>query len=399
MSLDLTKIIGQVSNMVTRLKSRSRERNERLHNAVTTLHSQNQHLDDLKKKIERSENKTTWLVAKPVDTLTRRHQAPVVPSEFTVIATDGSHMDVDRHRSTRCYLINIGCVMLKYGAEPEALLNNYPQLCADDEDLVMSPPGATGREQLIEGDLLGIKRGVDECRYLTQMAEELPENTVALALLDGSLLMWSLEAYPDFVKGILLDKGYLAYLERIRNLNQSKNIALASYISFPRSTDVVNVLRIALCPEDVVDSDRCSGCTERKCEMVAGIRDRDLYLNILEPGERSDLFISSSKIQRYYGVHLVHFFYIRLNDEIARVEIPGWVANNEKLLDITHALILDQCQKGQGYPVVLSEAHEKAVITGVDRENFWQIVESALVDEHLPSTGSAKDRSKRTRWL
>ena len=124
-----------------------------------------------------------------------------------------------------------------------------------------------------------------------------------------------------------------------------------------------------------------------------------MFLNILKPGERSDLFISASKIQRYYGVHEVHFFYIRVNDEIARVEIPGWVANNKDLLDITHSLILDQCQKGQGYPVVLSESHEKAVITGVDRENFWQIVESALVDEHLSSNGSAKDRSKRTRWL
>jgi len=47
----------------------------------------------------------------------------------------------------------------------------------------------------------------------------------------------------------------------------------------------------------------------------------------------------------------------------------------------------------------LSEAHEQAVVTGVDRESFWQLVESLMVDEHLPSPTSAKSFSKRTRWV
>jgi len=49
--------------------------------------------------------------------------------------------------------------------------------------------------------------------------------------------------------------------------------------------------------------------------------------------------------------------------------------------------------------VALSEAHEKAVVTGADRENFWQLVDSSLIEEHLPSLISAKSRSKRTRWV
>lgn len=67
--------------------------------------------------------------------------------------------------------------------------------------------------------------------------------------------------------------------------------------------------------------------------------------------------------------------------------------------NLVHTLVLDQCQRGQGYPVALSEAHEQAVVTGADRENFWQLVESSLVDEHLPSPSSAKSQSKRTRWV
>ena len=49
--------------------------------------------------------------------------------------------------------------------------------------------------------------------------------------------------------------------------------------------------------------------------------------------------------------------------------------------------------------MALSEAHEKAVVTGADREYFWQLVESALVDARLPSLTSAKSRSKKTRWV
>jgi hypothetical protein len=133
---------------------------------------------------------------------------------------------------------------------------------------------------------------------------------------------------------------------------------------------------------------------------VAGVRDRELFVNLLGQGERSDVFISQSSIVRkHYGVHQVCFFYLRVDNEIARVEIPRWVATNVSLLNLVHSLVLDQCQRGQGYPVALSEAHEQAVVTGADRENFWQLVESSLVEEHLSSLTSAKSQSKRTRWI
>jgi NurA-like 5'-3' nuclease len=132
---------------------------------------------------------------------------------------------------------------------------------------------------------------------------------------------------------------------------------------------------------------------------VAGVRDRELFAGLLEEGERSTLFISPSRIQERYGVHRVYFFYIRLEEEVARVEVPQWVALDEKLLGLTHSLVLDQCARGHGYPVALSEAHEQAVVTNFDKENFWQLVESSLADEHVPIHTSAKSFSKRTRWV
>ena len=197
-----------------------------------------------------------------------------------------------------------------------------------------------------------------------------------------------------------MNKGFLRHLEEIRKLNKDKRLALASYISFPRSTDVVNALRVAICPHDPADCDRYCPNKAKDCDVVAGVQDRELFFNILAPGERSALFISQSSIvQKHYGVHWVYFFYLRVDDEIARVEIPQWVAKDESLLNLAHALVLDQCRRGQGYPVALSEAHEQAVVTDADKENFWQLVESLLVEEHLPTPTSAKSFSKRTRWV
>jgi GNAT superfamily N-acetyltransferase len=401
MSLDLTKVAAQVGSMVARLKAGGEDRQKRLRNALSVLNDKSLDLDKLGKKIEVSQ--TTWLVAGLVDGLSPHYESPPILPDFSVIATDGSNIDVDRHKSTRCYLINIGSVVLRYGAKPEALLESSPALYFGDEDLVIAPDGAKGREQPIEGVLLGIKRAVNECRQLAKLAAELPRESPALALLDGSLILWGLagQTYPDFVTEALLDKGFLSCLDEMRKLNKERRLAVASYISFPRSTDVVNALRVALCPHEIIDTDRlCKECQTRDCDKVDGVRDRDLFADVLANGERSALFTSRSKIVKdHYGGHWVYFFYIRVDDEIARVELPQWAARDETLLELTHALVLDQCRRGQGYPVALSEAHEQAVVTAADRESFWHLVEASMVDEKMPSPTSAKSLSKRTRWV
>ena len=75
------------------------------------------------------------------------------------------------------------------------------------------------------------------------------------------------------------------------------------------------------------------------------------------------------------------------------------MAQDERLLNLSHSLILDQCRRGLGYPVAIMEAHEQAVITGQDRELFRRMVEDALAERHLPVYTSEKARSKRQRSL
>ncbi|MFA5317675.1 MAG: DNA double-strand break repair nuclease NurA [Dehalococcoidales bacterium] len=398
MSLDLAEVVWQVGDMVTRLKSRRDERQKRLSEALSLLIEQDGRLEDIKAKVARS--RTTWLVAGLLGGLSRHYPLPDLPDEFTVFATDGSQIEMDRHRTPHCFMVNIGTVSLRYGSSPGAVLASRPRLYYKEEDMVLTPPGMMGREQVIDGGLLGIKRGVEECRGLAELASGLPVGSTALALLDGTLILWGLEAYPDFVSHLLLEEGLLNAFDAMRRLEDGRRLALGSYISLPGSTEVVNVLRVALCPDEKPDCDHCPNCLNRACDAVAGLTDRELFTCLLGDGERSELFGSQSTVVgKYYGSHRIKFFYLGVGQEIARVEVPAWVADDGDLLGLAHTLVYDQCKRGHGYPVALSEAHEQAVVNAADRESFWRLVESQMVSEHLSDYRSAKSRRKKTRWL
>jgi len=400
MSLDLAKLVGQIVDLVANLKTRERERAAKLDFALNTLKSSAVEFDRLKQKVGMS--KTSWLVAGLKGKIDLRQAAPPCPDDFIILASDGSHIDVDHHQSARCFLINIGVAQLQYGRNPDAQLFSFPSLYFKDNEVVIISPD--GQRIPIEGQLLGVKRSVEECRILAGQVGELKTDLPLVALLDGSLILWGLtgQTYPDLVVHELLVEGFLKYLNMLKELSRGRQLALASYISFPRSTDVVNVLRVAVCPYKPVDCDRnCRGRFEGgECGVVGGLLDRDLFARLLAPGERSAIFSSrSSVVVKYYGTQEVNFFYIRLDGEVARVEIPLWVADDEGLVELVHAAVLDQCRRGLGYPVVLGEAHEQAVLTGADREEFWGLVEQVLADDKMFLESSAKRQSKRARWI
>ena len=400
MSLDLNQVAAQIEGMAAGLKAEQKEKEGHLSHALDVLRLKSGDLDSLRKRVETS--KTTWLVAGIAGELIGRHGPISCPPDFAVIAVDGSHIDVDRHSAARCCLINIGSVVLRYGQKPDAMLSSRPALYASEQDLTIADP-LSNNEQPLERELLGMKRTVAEIQALAELCEELPPDLPALALLDGSLILFRLAGLPDYVSRELLENGYLKALNRIKDSSKKKKLALASYISFPRSTEVVNALRVAVCPHDPPDCDRncprSAPASKRECEAVAGLQDSSIFARILEPGERSATFISrSSVVQKHYGENEVRFFYLRGDEEIARVEFPRWV-EERGLIDLVQALVLDQCRRGQGYPVTLSEAHEQAVVTGADREQFQYLVELALSEKHLSTTTSAKSRSKKTRWI
>ncbi len=403
MPLDIVQAASQIEAMAGELKASQEASKERLRLGLALLRSPKIDARSLRAKIAAS--KTTWLPADPYEALDFSCPAPPPPTEFTIIATDGSHIDVDRHSPARCYLINLGSVLLQYGNNPHASLTNQPHLYCG-EDLTITNPEASHQEQPVEGTLLATKRAVAECQRLAELAQGLTGDLPALALLDGSLVLWGLggQDVPEFVKEAMLEHGLLSSLNLLKTASTQRRLAMASYISFPRYTDVVNALRIALCPYPQPDCDRCCQdrptSSQRECEVLAGLRDRDLFQQSLSTGERSALFRNRSRIVRdRYRDHHIFFFYLKVGEEIARVELPQWVAENEESLRLLHSLVFNQCQRGHGYPTALIEAHEKAVLTGADREQFQHLVELALTRSDLSTQTSAKSQSKRTRWV
>jgi hypothetical protein len=403
MPLDLKHLAEQISQMISHFRSNQVLKSNHLNKAIETLRNPLLDLSHLQRRIKAS--KTSWLLAGFYENPNQVFTPSKCPCDFSVVATDGSQVNMDRHYQPFYFIINIGAVRLDYGTESKAFLTNESYLYYRDEDFSIRQ-GINGfREHPIDGNLLGIKRDVEECRKIVEMVSNLSNQQPTLALFDGSLIRWNLysQNYPDFVIEELLENGYLKYLEKLRGISSQQPLVVASYISYPRSKDVINSLRVILCPYEEVDCDKnCSKVKDgfRGCDELANINDRELFHKLLGKGERSPVFYSNSKIVRErYGKHNVHFFYLRVENEIARIEIPGWLANYNSQVNLVHTLILDQSKRGYGYPVALTEAHEQAIITTRDRELIYNFIEQNLANESIPTSKSAKSYSKRTRWL
>lgn len=399
MSLDLNKTVNQLRSLTDQLRMRQAKRVQALSKAQTLI--QDASPDRLERM--RLAGRSTWMAAGLNDQFAEIFPPSPLPEEYAVIAVDGSHIDVDRHFSARCSLINTGHVYLKYGETGEASLWNEPILNSSDEDLVLTDPIGL-RDQPIEGHLLGIKRAVQEVKALADMVEDVPDHLPILGLLDGSLILWGLsgQQYPDFVREELLENGLFVALDKLKDAAKTRLLAVASYISFPRSTDVIKTLRHQACPfETIICDQHCHGLRNgnRPCDVVSEITDRELFELRLGYGERSPMFRSLSSIVDEYREHRVHFCYLNVGEEIARVEMPAWVAMSNDATSFAQAAIVSQARKGHGYPVALSEAHEQAVVTGQDREQFRLLIEESMELDHQHISISQKDRSKRTRYL
>jgi hypothetical protein len=201
-----------------------------------------------------------------------------------------------------------------------------------------------------------------------------------------------------------LQRHFIDRLLETLDTFRDAGIPIASYISFPGSHDVVNSLRMMLCD---VQSGGCTRCPQETddqtlCRFMGTLWDRQIFREILHPGQRSDIFESQSAILNQYREHHIQFFYLDVGGEIARIEAPQWVMNDPQMLDLVHCTVFDQCRRSSQYPpypAVLIEAHEQAVISTAERQMIEDLVEQAMVASGKLYMRSAKDLSKRSRGV
>ena len=246
------------------------------------------------------------------------------------------------------------------------LPNVQRSLAVDDADLYLRRPDR--RSPNLRSAALRTVRD------LADAVADHEDRPAALALLDGTAGLQR-GNYPRFVADTLIAKQLRAALARLREDDAECN----------RSCNARH-------------SDR------PRCDDATSFDDRELFEVLLEPGHRSPLYQPSRLAARFalgltVGEEWNSFFYLHGGGEIARVEVPDWLADDPELLALSHAMLVKQCELGLGYPVAISEAHEQAVITGHDREEFRRLTLMLLEQRGLPTPESAKATSKRRPWV
>lgn len=396
--LDFSQVVTQIQNFSVERASGRERLLTALSEAGRRLHSAAPNWEEIQPRL--ADSKTSWLVAEWTENPDSAVPPSARPPRCTVYASDGSQIVSDRHDIALCYLLNVSRIVLAYGEDAYAELSSSALLSPPEEDTEQE---MLGELTAIAGKRLGIRRQLAEFGAMAEMVAGTRANVPAAALFDGSLILWTLENEADTFRTEALDT-----MHRHLGAIQESGVPLVGYISRPASRDVVNSLRVAHCPHEEANCDR--HCPDRSrprphfvapaCAGTEGVRDADLFAELLCEGERSAVFVSTSNIlDAYQPPHRVCFFYLHVGAEIARCEIPQWVAESPDLLAMAHVLCVDQARKGFGYPVALAEAHEQAIVRNAEKDAFFLLLERTMVTSGQNASQTQKNVSKRARRI
>jgi hypothetical protein len=387
--LDLTKLARQMQGLSQHLTLEATASRQRLELAQQHLKNAYECQQDLIDRQEKWRDRISFANATPIEPLETCIDIPVPPKIHTVIATDGSQIAPNHHEIAYCYLLNIGRVVLHYGQNRHPLLDSLPEVFYRPEDLYMSRQWGIRTEEW-----MSFRRTASETTVLAELAcGTAQRGTPALAMVDGSLIYWFLEQLPMDARDRILPP----ILEAWQQMRDAQ-IPLMGYLSASRSIETMNFLRLLACPHPAPDcKSHCPNQLEKvPCKIFEQLRDTSVWGTRLKPGQRSTLWRSNSPILQLYGDQTIYFCYVHVGTEIARIEVPAWVAENPTMLDQALGLMLAQVQKGYGYPVAIAEAHNQAVVKGGDRARFFALLEQQMIKAGLKNVGTSyKEARKR----
>lgn len=303
------------------------------------------------------------------------------PGPVTVVAADGSSITPDRFSTVRCYAINIGHAVLPYGLPVDPSLDAVAQVGLDADLL----EGAGDMRRAPRGLATRLLRDVRELERGVELAVSALDAGPAVLLLDGTLLPWDLHTRQasDEALAPYRDRTVQA-LDRLKACGEP--LSMGAYISASAAREVVAALEVLAPPSP----------------SAPPLTDGDVFRGLLAPGERTATFRSRStrpgSVESLLPDHEVALFYLRIGDDIARVELPAWAATFQQV-ERLHATLVDQCERCDGYPRALQEAHEQAVISAADREQFERLLSRLAGDAGIRERRNGKQQSKRRRSI
>jgi hypothetical protein len=411
MTLDLGQVAARLPLLVERARHDEGDRDGRIGRALGLLYEAAGDMDRFASVVRDAH--TSWPLALPfAGRLDAAIDPPAAPEDFSSLAVDGSSIDVDRNLPIDCFVLNLGWMRLGYGASPRAERDSVVEIQPTDDEIVRRDGDDPSRESAVRGDVLALLRSVRELAQLADLAERLDaEDAPLLAMVDGNLALWNLERrdLPQSVVDDLKDgpRGARQALDRLRVLADADRLVFSGYVSRTGASNVSNSLRLLACPDrPLVICRRCPGrgTSSRPCDAAGVAGDAALMGKLLKPWQRSAVFLPFRRglnAEQWYATagHEIAFFYLNAGGEIARVELPVWVAERPDRLALLHALLVQQARASDGYPLALREAHEQAVISTADRIGFNTLLSQACERHGIPWLLSAKAWQKRVRAI
>ncbi|MFN8672057.1 MAG: DNA double-strand break repair nuclease NurA [Candidatus Sericytochromatia bacterium] len=389
--LDFTKLSNKISEISIEISEEVDRKSKKLEKAFITYEKAVENDIKLGEKVTKYFDVFPWMVGRPLEQLKNIVPLPKLDlTKFTVVSTDGSQITPSHHEISMCYLINIGLIMFTYGTGEKPIQESEPFIYDSDKSLYQTSKKAPSS---FSEDVIAIQRMLKEIEELKNLCKKAKDRGhPVIALSDGTLINWNInnQLWSEEYKNMIMDK-FLSSLDEIKEMK----VPVCGYISNSRRNDFVNYLRVQLCPYDEVDCEKL--CYEKEvCDSIIPLYDREIWLKKLKEGERSPIFASSAKILDKYKEHQICFFYLNVGkEEIARLEIPRWVADNEDSLNLVHYIVYDQVQKGRGYPITIQEAHNQAVVKNADRMQFYSILSRKMINNNIKVALSNKEIKKR----
>jgi hypothetical protein len=313
------------------------------------------------------------------------------PNPYGIVGVDGSQIYPDRfYSNVDCFVINTGGIAVAY-KQPISEVTFFSQPYVHTLRDVVKRYGydVSGSKDLI--DLIREEFEFKDALAAAGVFRTAHPGLPFLCLLDGSFVFWHLEGKPPEVRELFLST-YMLYLRRF----QEERIPVAGYISLPRNRELCNALRIALCERFAAQQIFCLADQACACKILQEMTDVDLVAQLLKPGQRTGIFMSRSSIaDQYFDELRPCFFFLNVGEEIGRVELPWWMAKDASQVDFVAEIVTDQAAKGLGYPMVLAEAHERAVIKHHDKIFFYEMLEKLYSQHHAGPQLALKNLRKR----
>ncbi len=307
------------------------------------------------------------------DKLQVTHQVISQNGGYSVLGVDGSQVHPDRSMSrVWCGLVNIGGIALHYSKSSRVEFFSSPEIVFESD---CAPFG-------LSPETIDLMRTARELELACDWALQIQETTgnSPLVLIDGNLLFWFLDSKSDALKSHFF-KRYCAALERLAE----NHIVTASYVSAPRSCDLLTMIW------------KPYSTGSGRSESI--FCDADLLADWLLEFHRTEFFpMTTAMAQEYSPQTRPWFCYFNVGDEIVRIEVLGWMVQNDRenkdsVIECVLSQICDQALKGRGYPVALSEAHERAVIKTSDRLTFFQSLDRLQLGQSISQSGEVFSRS------